>query len=327
MNSRVRNGQNPRQRLVDLFLVPTNYTHDCFAEAFGPEIADDVFRCLYRTGKSDRKYRQIVQLKRLKDNFTSKYVFRLYDYHQIETVCIRRKTGTTICLSTQVGCSVKCRFCKSGERGFIRNLSASEIVQQFLFVEENVNRIVFMGIGEPLNNYDDVIKSIRILRDRKGGNFPTDGITVSTVGPVEKLALLREEHLKIQIALSLHATDQQTRDYLVPGMAKYNMGEVLSQVMKYGKRHNRTVTIAYLLLPGINDRNADLERLGRWFSGKNAVINLLKYNGAISNEFRTATREHLMKIKNRLEADNVRVTLRESMGNSIDAACGQLVIK
>lgn len=149
-------------------------------------------------------------------------------------------------------------FCASGKNGFIRNLTPSEIVQQVVLVSGKVNRIVFMGMGEPLFNYDNVIKAIHILRDRKGLNFPTDGITISTSGPLPQMKKIREEHLKIQLTLSLHATNQRTRNYIMPHMKGYDIEEVVQSTLSYSERHNRTVTIAYLLIPGLNDRLSDV---------------------------------------------------------------------
>ena len=137
-----------------------------------------------------------------KSSDTEKYVYELKDNKYIETVFIKRRDGGTVCVSTQVGCPVGCIFCESGRNGFVRNLTSSEIVQQIILLRRKVNRIVFMGMGEPLFNYDNLIKAIHILRDRYGLNFPTDGITISTVGPVDQLKKLREEHLKIQLTIS-----------------------------------------------------------------------------------------------------------------------------
>ena len=305
------------------FINPTNYTHKEYAEIFGVDFADEVFQLLY---KSDKKvYRQIVPLAKKADELTTKYLFQLYDHRQIETVCIKRRTGISLCLSTQVGCSVRCKFCKSGEKGFFRNLSASEIVQQILFVNEKINRIVIMGIGEPLNNYDEVMRAIHIIKDRKGMDFPTEGITISTVGPVDKLKKFKEEHLKTQLVLSLHATDQEQRDTLIPGMSQYSINETISEVMEYSRRHNRQVTIAYLLLPGINNRQEDLLKLIQWFKGKNIIINLMKYNGHNSNLYKVATDDQIGKFKKGLESEKIKVSIRQNFGLNIDAACGQLV--
>ena len=323
MQIKYRCPRSSGSEVSSFFINPTNYTHREYTEVFGMDVADEVFQLLY---KSDKKvYRQIVPLARKSDGLTTKYLFQLYDHRQIETVSIKRRTGISLCLSTQVGCSVQCQFCKSGEKGLFRNLSASEIVQQILFISEKINRIVFMGIGEPLNNYDEVLRAIHIIKDRKGMDFPTEGITISTVGPIDKLKRLKEEHLKIQLVLSLHATDQDRRDKLIPGMARYSINETISEVMEYSRRHNRQVTIAYLLLPGFNNRQEDLAKLIQWFKGKNARINLMKYNGHNTKVYKVATSDQIKRFRRALESENIKVSLRQNLGLSIDAACGQLI--
>ena len=224
-----------------------------------------------------------------------------------------------------VGCPVGCIFCASGENGFVRNLTPSEIVQQVILVKGKVNRIVFMGMGEPLFNYDNVIKSIHILRDRKGINFPTDGITISTTGPLPQMKKLREEHLKIQLTLSLHATNQHTRDSIMPHMKGYDIDEVVQSVLSYSDRHNRSVTIAYLLIPGINDRENDVKQLGKWFRDKNVLINLLQYNETDCKAVRRPNKQELVAFRDKLNKSGLTVKIRESRGGNIKAACGQLV--
>ncbi len=265
-------------------------------------------------------------LKVCKDLNTKKYLFELNDGNVIETVCIKRRTGVTVCVSTQVGCAVQCIFCASGKHGLIRNLTATEIVQQILSVKERFNRIVFMGIGEPLHNYSSLLESIHILRDRNGLNFPTDGITISTVGPLSGLRKLREEHLKIQLVLSLHATRQSVRNQLIPGMKHNSIEATIKAFLSYGKRHNRKITIAYLLLPGVNDNISDKRQLAKWFKGKNVRLNILPLNKTIGS-FRYATRNQLQLFKRDLEAFGLEVTIRETQGRNIQAACGQLAAK
>jgi 23S rRNA (adenine2503-C2)-methyltransferase len=311
---------------LNLFLNPTNCLYSEFESHFGKQSADSIFSSLYTQTKQSA-YRQIIPVNIVHDSSTTKYVFKLHDNRQIETVCIKRKTGITVCLSTQVGCSIGCLFCESGKNGFYRNLTASEIVQQFLFVDESINRIVFMGIGEPLNNYDEVIRAIHILRDRKGIDFPTDGISISTVGPIPKLVRLKQESLKIQLVISLHATDQETRDYLIPGMRRYSINEIISEAFAYQRKHNRKLSIAYLLLPGINDSDGNVGKLIQWFSNKNVVINLMKYNGINSQRFTTATEKCIQLFKTKLTNAGLEVTVRESTGTGLNAACGQLIAK
>lgn len=308
----------------EIFSDPYNYTHKEMAAVLSEGEADKLYYKLYKQKPNDKNL-SVKVLNIVKGGDTSKYVFQLSDGYSIEAVCIRRKTGTTLCISTMVGCPVGCIFCASGSNGFIRNLSASEIVQQVILLKQKVNRIVYMGMGEPLFNYDNLIKSIHILRDRKGLNFPTDGITVSTVGPLEQLKKLREEHIKIQLTLSLHATDQFTRNKLIPHMKKYNIDETVSAVLSYSERHNRKVTIAYLLIPGLNDKKSDVRKLGKWFRDKNVLINLLQYNETRSSSLKRPNKQQLVMFKKRLEDAGLEVILRESRGNKIKAACGQLV--
>lgn len=294
------------------------------AKCMGEERAKSLFKTLYKNGVSPKN-----QTMTIKDIYvggdTTKYAFELQDGYCIETVCIKRRTGNTVCVSTMVGCPVGCIFCASGKNGFIRNLSPAEIVQQIVLLKERVNRIVFMGMGEPLFNYDNLIKSIHILRDRNGLNFPTDGINVSTVGPVEQLKRLREEHLKIQFTLSLHATDQATRNMIMPHMKSNSIHSVVEAALSYSERHNRKITIAYLLAPGINDRASDVRQLGKWFRGKNVLINLLQYNETACKRIKRPNKQQLVAFKIRLEEPGLEVKLRESRGNRIKAACGQLV--
>ncbi len=305
---------------------PYNYTLKEMKDCLGEEMATDFFESLYKN--KPKIQNQTVKIKEVfngKD--TLKYAFELSDGYCIETVCIKRKTGITVCVSTMVGCPVGCIFCASGKNGFIRNLSSSEIVQQIVLLKEKVNRIVFMGMGEPLLNYGEVIKAIHILRDRNGLNFPTDGITISTVGPINQLKKLREEHLKIQLTLSLHATSQVKRDKVMPHMRGNSIDDVVEAVLSYSERHNRKVTIAYLLIPGFNDGREDIKQLKKWFFGKNVLINVLQYNETDYVGIKRPNKQQLVQFKRELEKEGLVVKLRESRGNNIKAACGQLVSK
>lgn len=308
----------------EVYNNPYGYTYKEIVSALGENDGKTLSSELYSKRKNKDYF--TIQIKDVFDGKdTTKYAFELSDGFCIETVCIKRKTGTTICISTMVGCPVGCIFCASGKNGFIRNLTPSEIVQQVIRVKEKINRIVYMGMGEPLFNYDSVIKSIHILRDRDGLNFPTDGITISTVGPVPQLKKLREEHLKIQLTLSLHATNQRIRNLVMPHMKIFNIEEVVEAVLSYSERHNRKVTIAYLLIPGVNDKRSDVHQLSKWFAGKNVLINVLQYNETECNLVRRPNKQQLVSFKKKLEDAGLNVILRESRGNNIKAACGQLV--
>lgn len=278
-------------------------------------------------GMPSKKYQTISVKSIYKGGDTQKYVYELPDKRCIETVYIKRRDGATVCVSTQVGCPVGCIFCESGKDGFVRNLTASEIVQQVIFLGKKVNRIVFMGMGEPLYNYDNLIKAIHILRDRNGMDFPTDGITISTVGFINQLKKLREEHLKIQLTISLHATTQAERNTVMPHMNKYDIHEIVEAALSYSERHNRKIVIAYLLLPGINDKPSDVRQLGKWFRGKNVMINILQYNQTSSDKIRKPNRKAMSDFKHKLEMAGLEVKMRVSHGGNIKAACGQLASK
>jgi 23S rRNA (adenine2503-C2)-methyltransferase len=180
----MKNIHGNNHSIIDIINDPFGFTYNEINGIIGEQNSGELYSLLY-TNNSRKKVHTIWQKDIIKDTDAKKYIFELSDGKFIETVCIKRRTGTTACVSTQVGCPVQCVFCESGRNGLIRNLTASEIVQQIVFLKESINRLVFMGIGEPLYNYEALIKSIHILRDRKGMDFPTDGITISTVGPIK----------------------------------------------------------------------------------------------------------------------------------------------
>ena len=303
---------------------PYGCTFEEIVELSGEKSGRAFFRTLYK--EKPKIQNQTIKVNSIENGGdTKKYAFELNDGYCIETVSITRKTGTTVCVSTMVGCPIGCTFCESGSNGFIRNLSASEIVQQVILMKDKINRIVFMGMGEPLLNYDTLIKAIHILRDRNGLDFPTDGITISTVGPLKELKKLREEHIKIQLTLSLHATTQAVRDRLIPNMKGQDIGKIVESVLSYSERHNRKITIAYLLIPGVNDKSSDVRQLGRWFRDKNVLINLLQYNETKCGKIVRPNKQQLVAFKLRLEQSGLEVKIRESRGGRIKAACGQLV--
>ena len=311
---------------TDIISDPFGFTSKEIANIIGEHDAKALYSVLYKD-MSRRKPQTVWARDIYRDADTQKYVYELFDNRCIETVCIKRKTGVTACVSSQVGCSVGCAFCESGRNGLVRNLTPSEIVQQIVLLKEKVNRIIFMGIGEPLHNYDALIKAIHILRDRNGLDFPTDGITVSTIGPIKPLKKLREEHIKIQLVLSLHATTQKTRDYIVPGMRGNDIHQTVEAALSYSQRHNRKIIIAYLLLPGINDKHSDIQQLAEWFRHENVMLNLLEYNQTNHDGIKKPNKQEMVRFKNKLESAGLEVGIRVSHGRSINAACGQLASK
>lgn len=271
--------------------------------------------------------RSLRRITRERGGRSEKVLFGLEDGYAVESVLIRRRDGHTACVSSQVGCAFACRFCASGQAGLKRNLAAGEIVEQVVQLGPRVNRIVFMGIGEPLNNYANVLGAIRILRDRRGLGFPTSGITISTIGIPKALRNLREEHLAISLTISLHATTQEVRDRLIPGARKHDLREVVALALSWAERHNRTVTFVYLVLPGINDSPADAARLASMFAGRPARINLMRWNPVDSIDLERTSDRSLGFFKARLDRAGVPVVVRDTQGRDIDAACGQLWLR
>ena len=258
---------------------------------------------------------------------SEKFLFGLRDGYAIESVLIRRRDGFTACVSSQVGCAFACRFCASGQAGLKRNLTPGEIVEQVVRLGPKVNRIVFMGIGEPLNNYDNVLSAIRILRDRRGMGFPAAGITISTIGIPKALKALREEHLALNLTISLHATTDEQRGALIPGARKHRIAEVVSGALSWARRHNRTATFVYLLLPGINDQPADISRLIAMFRGEPARINLMRWNAVDGVDFKRIDDHRLTQFRHALERAGIPTVVRDTQGTKIDAACGQLWLR
>ncbi len=266
-------------------------------------------------------------IRRERGSRSQKILFALSDGFAIETVLIRRRDGYTACVSSQVGCAFACRFCASGQAGLMRNLSAAEIVEQVVQLGRGVNRIVFMGIGEPLNNYDHVLAAIRILRDRRGLDFPTTGITISTIGIPKALVRLREEHLAINLTISLHATTQEVRDRLIPGARKHDLAEVVERALSWADRHNRVVPFAYIVLPDVNDDAADATRLARMLAGRKARVNLMRWNPVDGVALDRTTDRRLGLFRDTLVRENVPVVVRDTQGRDISAACGQLWLR
>ena len=263
----------------------------------------------------------------VRTGMSEKLLFGLRDGFAVESVLIRRCDGHTACISSQVGCAFACRFCASGQAGLKRNLTRGEIVEQVVRLGPRVNRIVFMGIGEPLNNYDNVLGAIRILRDRRGMDFPTTGITISTIGIPKALRALREEHLGINLTISLHATTDEQRARLIPGARKHALADVVGGALSWARRHNRIVTFVYLLLPGINDTDADLRRLCELLAGQPARLNLMRWNRVDGLGFGRVADGRLSTFRRGLERAGIPVAVRDTQGQSIDAACGQLWLR
>lgn len=259
---------------------------------------------------------------------TNKFLFRLYDGNVVESVLMRYHHGNSVCISSQVGCRMGCRFCASTIGGLERNLSPSEMLGQIYQIQkiigERVSNIVIMGTGEPMDNYDNFLKFIRILTDEHGLNISQRNITVSTCGIVPRMYDLAKEHLQITLALSLHGSTQEKRKQLMPVANKYELQEVLAACDNYFKETGRRITFEYSMVHGVNDTDQDAEELIEILKPRNCHLNLIPVNPIKERDFVRPNRENALKFKNKLEKCGINVTIRREMGADIDGACGQL---
>ncbi len=264
---------------------------------------------------------------RAKDG-TEKFLFKLKDGNFIESVFIPASRRNTLCLSTQVGCKFGCAFCASGLTGFIRDLTASEIISQVLFLEHHlkykITNYVFMGMGEPLDNYINTFKAISIMNTSEGLNIGSRRITISTCGLVPAMDKLKDLALQVNLSLSLHAADDKLRDELVPVNRKYPLGSLLKAGEKYMEESGRMITLEYVLIKGKNDTFKDADNLAAIAQRLKAKVNLIAYNKVSAFKLEPPTLKDLTIFMNRLRDKKVNVTLRKSKGADIQAACGQL---
>jgi 23S rRNA (adenine2503-C2)-methyltransferase len=257
-----------------------------------------------------------------------KFLFRLADGEMVETVVIPARTRTTLCLSTQVGCKFACGFCASGKGGFIRNLRPSEIVGQVLYfrgtLSLNLTNFVFMGMGEPLDNFNNVAASIRIMNAPEGLGIAARRITVSTAGVVPGIERLKSLGLQVNLSLSLHAGTDELRSRLMPINRKYPLARLLEACEDYVKATGRMMTIEYVLLRGVNDSAAEARRLGALARRLRAKVNLIPCSEIIGLNYKPSPNDRRELFLRMLGAMHIRVTLRRSKGADIRAACGQL---
>ena len=267
-----------------------------------------------------------VQVSRL--DGTRKYLFRLSDGNVIESVLMRYKHGNSVCISSQVGCRMGCRFCASAIGGLTRNLTAGEMLDQIYRIQvltgERVSNVVVMGTGEPLDNYENLLRFIRILTEEGGLHISQRNLTVSTCGIVPKIRELAGEKLQMTLALSLHAPNDEKRRELMPIARKYTIEEILAACEYYFKETGRRITFEYSLVAGVNDSQADAAQLADRIKSINCHVNLIPVNPVKERSFRRSAREAVEKFKIKLEKYGINVTIRREMGSDIDGACGQL---
>ena len=259
---------------------------------------------------------------------TRKYLFRLSDGNVIESVLMRYKHGNSVCISSQVGCRMGCRFCASTIGGLTRCLLPSEMLDQIYRIQadlgERISNVVVMGTGEPLDNYDNLLRFIHILTEEGGLHISQRNLTVSTCGLVPKMYDLAEEKLQITLALSLHAPNDVKRRELMPVANRYSMDEVLEACRNYFEKTGRRITFEYSLVAGVNDSQEDALQLAERIGGLNCHVNLIPVNPIKERSFIRSTRQAVENFKIKLEKCGINVTIRREMGSDIDGACGQL---
>ena len=271
---------------------------------------------------------KMVERQISKIDGTNKFLFQLEDGHVVESVLMRYKHGNSVCISSQVGCRMGCKFCASTIGGLERNLLPSEMVREIYQIQkisgERVANVVVMGSGEPLDNYDNFVRFVHLLSDEHGLHISQRNITISTCGIVPNMKRLADEQLQITLALSLHGSTQEKRKVLMPIANKYELPDVLEACDYYFERTGRRITFEYSLVHGVNDRDEDAEELIGILKARNCHLNLIPVNPIKERNFEKPSRKSAENFKNKLEKSGINVTIRREMGSDIDGACGQL---
>ncbi len=270
---------------------------------------------------------KIIRKQESKDG-TKKYLFDVLDNNAIESVLMEYKYGKTICVSTQIGCKMGCKFCASTGVKFARNLEAGEIVEQLLAIERDENikisNLVFMGIGEPLDNYDNVMKAIKLLNHPKGINMGARHISISTSGLVPNIYKLADENIQCTLSISLHSASNETRSKMMPVNNLYNIQELMKACKYYIEKTNRRISFEYALAKNNNDNIKDAEALVKLLKGMLCHVNLIPINKIEDGKFTKSTNENIIKFRDYLNEHGIVATIRRELGSDIDAACGQL---
>ena len=276
----------------------------------------------------DFSFRMIKIQKKQEDKETKKYLFKLFDGNFVEAVLMQHDYGLSVCVSSEVGCNMGCAFCESGRLKKVRNLDSYEMVQQILLIEDDIKKrissVVIMGIGEPLDNYDNVFDFIKIINDAKGLAIGARHITLSTCGIIPKMKDLINEALQINLAVSLHAPNSQLRDKIMPINKAYKLNDLMDTIKEYIQKTNRRVTIEYVMLNNVNDNDTQALELAALLKGLNVYVNLIPYNETNHIEFKRSSKDRILKFYDILKKKGINVTIRREFGSNIDAACGQL---
>ena len=270
----------------------------------------------------------VIQRRQQSKDGTVKYLFRLADGNCIETVVMRYNYGNTVCVSTQVGCRMGCRFCASTQAGRVRNLEAGEIAAEIYAAQkdigERISHIVLMGIGEPLDNFDNVMDFLTIISSPEGVNIGMRNISLSTCGIVPQIDKLAEKKLQLTLSISLHAPSDETRDRIMPVNKAYPTQELLDACRDYYRITGRRISFEYAMIQGVNDSEADARLLLKRLKGMGAHMNLIPLNHVEESPLKPSTRQAVQRFQQILEEGGIPATVRRTLGGDIDASCGQL---
>ncbi|MDR3598220.1 23S rRNA (adenine(2503)-C(2))-methyltransferase RlmN [Clostridium sp.] len=271
---------------------------------------------------------QIIEVYKSNSDGTEKFLLGFEDGNLIESVLMRYKHGNSICISTQVGCAMGCKFCASTIEGKVRNLTTGEILAQVLvvqnYINERISNIVLMGSGEPLDNYDNVIKFLEVVSAEYGLNIGQRHITLSTCGIVPKIYELADKDFSITLAISLHAFSDEKRKEIMPIANKYSIKQILEACRYYISKTNRRITFEYALVRDVNDNKEDAKALGNLLKGMLCHVNLIPVNEIKENTFKRSSQKSIDDFSEMLKNHGIEVTIRREMGSDINAACGQL---
>ena len=278
--------------------------------------------------KNDFSIEKLEILTKQEDVDVVKYLFKLHDGNKIEAVLMHHDYGESLCVSSQVGCNMGCAFCESGRLKKVRNLETAEIVLQILMIEQDLNlritHIVLMGIGEPFDNYDNVVDFFRVVNDPKGIELGSRHITVSTSGIVPKIREFSNLDKQVNLAISLHAPNNEIRNKIMNINKAYPIEQLIDAVREYVNKTNRRVTFEYIMLKDVNDSVECAIELSKLLKGINCYVNMIPYNETSHIDFKKSDKETIMKIYDTLKKNNVNVTVRKEFGSKVSAACGQL---
>ena len=278
--------------------------------------------------KKDFSIERPIIVKEEHDKDVSKFLFKLSDNEHIESVLMYHDYGLSLCISSQVGCNMACAFCESGRRRKVRNLKPSEMLLQIIGIEKIINKrishVVIMGIGEPFDNYENLVTFLDNANNHKGLCIGSRHITVSTCGIVPKIYEFSNLPYQVNLAISLHAANDELRSKLMPVNKVYPLKELMMAIKDYLKKTGRRVTFEYILLKDINDTKEDAKSLAKLVKGMNAYINLIPFNENSNSKFKRPKNDEIMKFYDIIKKEGINVTVRKEFGSKISAACGQL---